>query len=477
MRAVVFLLILVGTIPISFAKTTQSLLDPNLAAVVNDWSIPQESLDVFYKHFSSGNQTVTKTLLLENIIENRLIAQFALEKVGEKALSDQTLVGYKSSVANEDQLVSILKTSYSPYITESIKLLEGGSLLGTFKKPLLLTKAELSDVLSLKGHIEYKLTHNQEQVARTTRIIQYQFPNQTPMDITLWDIYERTNIQEKIALQKADIVMLKSLIQRKVSSLYILYWIQQNSILTAQELEALKQFIRDNRTTRQYYVYEGSISDVHHDNKGLRRETKNVTQEEVEQYYRANKEEFRSVVKVKARHLRVDSQKLADKVYKELKEGLNFNVAVIRYSIAEDKLSPIPGNMGWIERKDKTKSWLATLSFIPKQSGTFTAPFMSPVKKGVQAVWEIVFADERVEDYHAADSKTVRYAAAKLIASQKIAQTSQQLKKHLLADADININTNMSGNMQTNKHLDDQEHFSLFKKKHDHETEHSDIHH
>jgi len=468
MRILVYIFIWACTTSIAFAKTSHTLVDPALSAVVNSWRIPEPSLDVFYKHVKTENQTITKRSLLENIIESRLVSQYALETIDENNLSDESSVGYKQSVANQDQLVNILKTSFNSQITESISFLEGGSLSSSIKQPLSLSKKEIEEMLSLKGRMEYKLTVDQEKIAKNTRLIKYQFPNQVPSDITLWDIYQRTNIQEKIKLQKADISMLKSLIQRRLSNLYILYWVKHHSLIGDQELKALQQFIHDNRVARQYYLYEGSISDVHHDNKGLRRMTKNITQEEIDLYYQTHKEEFKSIIKVKARHLRVGSQALADQVYAELKDSLDFKDAVIKYSIAEDKSLASPGDMGWIERKDKTKSWLTTLPFIPSESGIFTAPFKSPITKGKHPTWEIIFVDERVTGYYAADSKTVHYAAAKLIAKQKIARKILLLKTNLLADAEININAKVAGRTKTSKHPNDLNDFYLFKKEHTH---------
>jgi len=468
MRFFVYFFIWVCTTSIALAKTNYTLVEPEIVAVVNDWSIPEASLDVFYEHVRTDNQAITKHSLLDNIIESRLVALHALETIGEQTLSDESSVGFKQSVANQDQLIGILKTSFNPQITKSIKLLNGGTFTSVIKQPLSLTQKELQEILSLKGRMEYKLTTNQMEIARNTRLIKFQFPNQASSDITLWDIYERTNIQEKIALQRSDISMLKSLIQRRLSNLYIFYWVKHHSIIGDQELEALQQFIHDNRVARQYHLYEGSISDVHHDNKGLRRMTKNVTQEEVDLYYQSHKEEFKSTLKVKARHLRINNQALADQVYAELKDSLDFKDAVIKYSIAEDKSLASPGDMGWIDRKDKTKSWLTTLPFIPSESGVFTAPFKSPITKGKHPFWEIIFVDERVTDYYPADSKTVHYAAAKLIAKQKIARNTLLLKTSLMADAVININASFTGQAKTSQHSNDLNNFYLFKKEHSH---------
>lgn len=107
---------------------------------------------------------------------------------------------------------------------------------------------------------------------------------------------------------------MKKLTYQHLSSLYVLHWVKHFTNINENELTNLKQFISDNRIARQYQLYSGVKTAVHHSNQALRKFSKQVSQQEVEQYYQANKEDFKTVKQVKARHIQLASQSQAHKV-------------------------------------------------------------------------------------------------------------------------------------------------------------------
>lgn len=114
----------------------------------------------------------------------------------------------------------------------------------------------------------------------------------------------------------------------------------------------------------------------------MREKAKSISEEKIKQFYQTNTEEFEVVERVNVRHIRVDNQELADQVVAEIKAGLDFSAAIKKYSIADDKNAPIPGDLGWLKRSDKNRSWLHAVAFM-QQTGKVSAPFRSPQIKAI----------------------------------------------------------------------------------------------
>jgi len=415
-----------------------------LLAKVDGWIIPAKSFELYHRYQVTQDETLTKDALLYNLVMNRLISQFALSEIGENKLNDDSKVAYSTDTALRDLFTAIVRFNFNDQISEAIKSSSKKSLSTYISEPFVLTKVQLKSVISPSKQsflLVYRLNETQTKRAKTMRLLTFQFPNQTKRTINLFEIYQASNIQEKIAIHQLDIEKLKELIQRYMTSLYAEYWLNTLSGLSQVEIQALRDFISQNRVVGQYYRYTGFKSGIHQDNLPLKQVAKTVTLEEVSSYYNANKDAFKTILKVKARHITLDSQALADKVQAELSQGLAFQKAVELYSIAEDKLKPIPGDLGWIERSGH-KEWLLSLPFTQKK-GQHSPAFMSPIKNGKKRTWEIVYLDDKVEGYYPFDSETVRYQASKQIAEQKIHQHIISLRSKLTREATIWVPKNL----------------------------------
>ncbi|MEH6348249.1 MAG: peptidylprolyl isomerase [Bermanella sp.] len=449
----------------SQATITSTLQDEASYASVNDWAIPTKSVELLYQYSAAKNSDLTKSQLVKSIIENHLLANYAEQTIGLSKISDETKVGFKQKYATQEQLINVLKYKYQENISQSIHQLEGGNLNSVIVTPITISKAMLSKLFIMNKAMEYKINSKQQNTFKITSLLNYQFPQGKQQSITLWDIYDRTNMQEKIALFKADTHTLKKLTHRYLSSLYVSYWVKQFTEVSDTELNSLKQFIAENRIGHQVHLYKGSKTTVHHSNQTLRTLSKQVSPQEIEQYFLSHKEEFKTVQKVKARHIQLTSQIQADQVYQELKSGLNFNKAIKKYSQAADKNNRIPGGLGWIIRKDIKGNWLRTLPFTQKQVATFSAPFMSPKKNYENPVWEIIYLDERVLGYLLPTSKTVQYNASKAIAKKRINQSVNETKNQIWKKARVNLNKKKISLDVFNQQTTD---LTLFSKSHQH---------
>lgn len=182
----------------------------------------------------------------------------------------------------------------------------------------------------------------------------------------------------------------------------------------------------------------GLYADVHDDNPVLREKALTISNDEILSFYENNKEEFAVVERVKARHLQVSSQELADKIHHEIEHGLDFSEAVKKHSIADDKNTTPPGDLGWLERKDKKRSWLHSVAFTHKK-GQLSVPFRSPQNQG-KIVYEIIYVDDRIDGYLPFTDPTVRYEASRDIALKQLQEEFHNLQKELRQRANIHLN-------------------------------------
>ncbi len=184
----------------SQAVVTHTLQDNTLHAKVNDWHIPSKSVTLFHQYTSFRNPELTESQLLKNIIENRLLAHYAKENIGLSVISDETKVGFKQEHATQAQLINVIKSQYQTDISHSITQLQGGNLKSVITTPLTLSKLKLNDLFTMTKAMEYTLSHQQKNKLKDIPLLIFQFPKTSEKAITLWDIYERTNMQEKMAL-------------------------------------------------------------------------------------------------------------------------------------------------------------------------------------------------------------------------------------------------------------------------------------
>jgi len=178
------------------------------------------------------------------------------------------------------------------------------------------------------------------------------------------------------------------------------------------------------------------LQDIHDDNPQLRELAAQVSDAQLADYYAANREQFTRVERVRARHLRVDSQQQADRVHELIRDGLSFDQAVADYSVAEDRQQG--GELGWIDRQSRQDHWTRALAFVQPQ-GVVSPPFRSPGTDGAP-YWELFLVEEKVTACQSLDSKSVRYRAGRAVAQQQLQQRFKSLLADVTEQASLRIN-------------------------------------
>jgi len=419
--------------------------DASVIARINDFVMPTASAELIFKVTNKHDRSLTKAGLVRGLIENYVFAREAERKFGSQIALEKTNVAFDNQVHLDRDFVKTFLQRYSSEIKSSIKKLPKSSLTSLIIQPFSVDSAHFYQTTHLQNKLEYKLTEQQIEQAKKLVLITYQLPGKQVINkVTLWDIYSRQNLQGGIAIHKQNMKFLENQTLNYLQEKYVYYWARNESGLNKSDVDALVAMFKDRFIKEQYLAKTGLHVDFHHENKERSKKAAEVTQEEILAYYLEHKSEFQIIEKVRARHIRLDSQALADRVHEEIQNGLPFDEAVVRYSISDDKNNKVPGDIGWIHNKDKKSSWLKGMSFIQEENKV-SRPFRSPQKKGETIYWEIVLVQEKVVGYQPADSEGVRYEASRQIAQVKIAEEFQLTRQRLLEAADIRINKNLLG--------------------------------
>ena len=447
MTRYISLFILLSFSLLSSADVSYQESDLHTAAKINDFKIPKASFDLIYQIAFKHDPDTSKKALIRSLIENYVFAREAEREFGENVLMQKNSVGFDTQVTLDRDFVKTFFQRYRVQIQKSIKQLPGSTLTSLLKHPIKISPAQLQEAVDLKNSLKYNLSKDKAVLAKKVTLATYQMPKSPIIHtVSLWDIYNRQNIQGRVAIHQKNIAFLENQIRDYLLERYVHYWARNESGLSQGEVIALSALFKDRLIKEQYLALKGLNLDLHHNNQQQTERAKLVTHKEILAYYNKHKEEFQIIEKVRASHIRIDSQELADTVYKEINEGLlTFDQAVKRYSISDDKNQTKAGNLGWIKNKDKSSTWLQGVAFIQTEN-IVSKPFRSPQGAEKEIFWEIILVHEKIIGYQPSDSEGVRYEASRAIAKKHLVKDFKRTRKQLLKSANIELNKKLLGN-------------------------------
>lgn len=408
-------------------------LPDSVAARVNGEVIPAETLNIFVAASRRANPQTSREAVLKGLIENRLLADMAQSEHGHEdhAREDnEGRVGYSAQSLHEQHRFRLLRTAYANEIQAAVRESGVSDSLAWLTAPLDLSAETLQPMLALQQNLYTTMTEAQQAQAAAHVIARYRFADGAPeQTLSLWDLYRRQNIQLKVQMHNLNREFIREAIKQQLNMEFVFHWFEHESGVAPASMAAMDRCIQDARQ-REVMLHEyGLMHDIHDDNPALRAQAETVTAQQVAEYYQQHRDEFVRVEKVRARHLRVNSQQEADRVVSEIKQGLSFEEAVSRYSVADDAQQG--GDLGWVDRDSRSGDWIRALAFVQPQ-GRVSASFRSPTDSN-DAYWEILWVDEKITGFQPVDSESVRYRAAMAIAK---VQLQEAFKARLAAASD-----------------------------------------
>lgn len=433
--------LLILTTPAARAAVDYQLNTPELALQINDASYSSRVFALLHRLTLREAPDAPPARTARSLIENRLVAEHARATLGEAVLLNQDdHVGFPGEVQLEEQVLATLQALFSAELAAQAHTLPATGADGFILQQPRLKPTRLTQLLALQGRQEFGLSPGQQVAAERVTVLAYRFPRQAAQRISLAEIYGRQNVQGRILLHGGDVAFLRQQARRLLGQRYIRHWTEHHAGLRPAELAELEGAIRERNLRERYLRQIGLLADMHNDNPRLRALAAEVSTEEVRAYYQAHQADFRRIDRARGRHIRLTDQATADRVYRELGQGLSFDEAVRRYSSAPDRDTPIAGDLGWVPNDAQAKPWLSSL-LLMLPVGKLNPPLPTPALPGQgEPAWEIVLVDEQVEGFQAPDSEGVRYEAALIIARRKALEAFQATQRQLVAQARIHCN-------------------------------------
>lgn len=368
---------------------------------------------------------------LAQMLRQRLLAAEARRLYPPETLHPASRIAFARDTAIEDRLASSLRALYGKEIEQAVKTLPGSTLKSLYIEENTLTAAQQLAVFGSKQQISLEYALNPEQInqAKEITLLRYQLANKG--SLTLYDIYHRQNVQGRIELYAKNQEYLNQQIQIAFANLFTIDW--ANKKFGTAAVNDYRRSLKDQEDAEALMKIYG-IGDQHDRSEHLEQLAKKTSPAEIADYYRKHKNEFKRIAKVKARHIRVNNEALAKTLILQLKLGEDFAGIARQHSMASD--ADKGGDLGWITHQG-TLNWVEQIAFSQTE---LSQAFRAPVGPDEKATWEIIKVEQRVEDYQAADSESVRYAASAQIALQKSRAQFKRLLDQQLQHAKIEVN-------------------------------------
>ncbi|GGY47597.1 hypothetical protein GCM10011297_20520 [Bacterioplanes sanyensis] len=400
-------------------------------------SLSKTLVDVFVQHQQQAaqrhGQPVTARLVVQQLLDDAVLAAHAQQRYDAEQLWPKQRVGFDYQVDRQRQQAALLRGYYGQAIEQAIKALPDGSLASVVQ-----WQSELDlKPLTLQPGLTIDLTPDQRQQAGQMIVVSTDFnqDGEPEQHITALDIYQRQNVQGRLALQQGDVDYLKAQARQRVGELFIQHWVQQR--WSHADWQALEQVLVNQQLAQRLRQLVGVYADIHDDNPALRAAAEQVTDKQLQQAYARHRDDFKVVERAKVQRIQLADQHSADRVYQALQKGLNFEQAATRYSLTNDT------ELGWLQRSDQPRSWMHSVAFTQPE-GHISKPFRSPQNTG-PVVYEIVRIVAREDGFLPLSDAGVRYELAREIAAQQLLQNYQQLQQRLRQQATISLNQRLAG--------------------------------
>ena len=416
----------------SYAKVQYDLKNNQQVATVNKQAFSNKLLDIMHKVSNAKKKELTRGDVLTALIENQLIGEYAVKRFGVDKLVENNKVVFPPDIVAEQELRSVIQVAFDKELAEARKKL-GGTLDKNISQEQPIKMNEWDSFLPSKDKLllEIKLTDAGKIAAQKRILLQYNFSEKHKGTISLWDVYQRQNVQGRNEIHSRNADFTQQQAREIVVHRFMDYWLETQSTLTPQDIKDIKQALTYKSYHDGFATYIGIAADIHDDVQYLKDLAKKVTAAEVKSYYQHHKADFKRIERVKAQHITVSDEKTANMIIEQLKKGAKFADLAKQYSMAMDKSTG--GDLGWIVHNRNNPNWLSTLAFV-QPINVPSRPVRTPTGQ-----WEILLVTAKEEGYHPANSETVRYLASQVIARQKMVKEYQNTRKNLIQQADIHI--------------------------------------
>ncbi len=209
----------------SLAQSASALHEPQLAAKVNGAPMQRLSLDVMARMAQLEDAKISRAVVLETMIANRLLVKALDAQMQEYDLRAQgKRVAFARDVQMEDQLSAQLRTVYGDEIEASIKALPGANLQTLIVEQGKLEAAQLDQVFGPRNTLLLDYNLNAEQLERAKQILVLRSSLASAPRISLFDIFRRQNVQGRVEFFNRNLDFIRQQGMQIVATLYVQEW-------------------------------------------------------------------------------------------------------------------------------------------------------------------------------------------------------------------------------------------------------------
>lgn len=424
------------------ADIRHDLADPALTATVNGEPLSNAFVDLMHRIALKGDPGIPRAAVVLALIDDRLIATHARATVTDGHLIEENRVAFSPEMQLRQAMVSNLQAGFREQMEARLQREKGGTLDGTIVAERAPTAAEWTAVLGKDTGLraEYDLDARGRAAADRVVLLRYRFGKEAG-HVTLREVYDAQNVQGRNLLHARNDGFTAAQARLLLKQRWILRWGASPEGLGKADFAVFARAMEDRLVHTGWMAHLGVAVDIHDDPQHIKDLQASVTPEEVRAYYDAHRDEFQRIEKVRARHVRVQDEALAQALFDRLHKGESAEALARQYSTAADAASG--GDLGWILHDDKAQGWMASLAFLQKP-GVPGRPVRLPGAPGEQPGWEIMIVEERVMGYQDPGSETVRYLASQAVARQKALAEYRGIVERLRREADIRLHPELS---------------------------------
>lgn len=408
-----------------------------VAARIDGQPVYAFTVDALWRQRRVAKPSLERRATLADLIDVRLLAARAnaLSSKEDSGKSAGVSVAYATDVMVEERLVSTLREAYGKEIEAAVQALPGATLDSLIMAEPPMPQTTLATIFGRPGPLllEIALSAEQQLQAATVEVLRYRLPGAAPAGVSLLDVYQRQNVQGRLALSQHPAKIAAQQARQILAGAFVLHWAGQR--FGAEAVADLRKAIADGEAVMALQNLHGVGLHTDSGSPLLNRLAGEVAEAEIEAFYHRHKDLFARIEKVRARHIRLADEAQAQRAVKALQGGAGFASVARKMSRAPDAAKG--GDLGWIGADGK-QDWLTSLVFS-QPPGKPSAPIRAPVGPNDPAFWEIVLVEERVHGAHPLRSETVRYQASRLIAQEKAMRQLGEMTEQARRAARIEI--------------------------------------
>lgn len=421
---------LLTSLPVT-ALTTESTLQPPTpetreALVIDDTAIPMDAIERMHALVQRDDPALDREQFLDAIIESHLVADHVRDQGMERIVLDSHGVGFSADVQIDNRQVATLRALFSEPLSSAVEALGEDGLNALLVAPLQPDMESVAAALGSPVRHVYQLSDKERAATQQVVLARYRLPGKKQQVVTLADIYQRQNVQGRIALHQGDHTWLLRETQLLIGQQFVRAWLDQQPLIAAETIDAINLLVEDRMLRQAWLAHTGVANEIHAGNPALKAESSQVSRDDIQRWYNGNQERFRRVTAALATVVWCSEKAACEAWRADHDAGDN---AAQQTDNADD--AGIKVSTAWYKR-GQGRDWLTDVVLMHPDAATEEV-----LRAPDDAGWHLVRVEQRRWHTHGVDSLTVDTVARREIARERLVQRYVELTGRLKASAKI----------------------------------------